>query len=398
MGDPFEAIVGAAHVARPEAQSLCGARVEAVVRPGSAQEVAACLRAATESKLAIVPVGGGSKLGFGNPLDTSVCIRLELARLGEHAELDPDEGIAELDAGVPLAEVARRAAAVGKTTTLDPLHDGATVGGAIAVDPVSPEASLDARLRGDLLGLEVALANGELTRAGGRVVKNVTGFDLVRLYCGSFGTLGVITRAIVRLRAAPERIAVTRARFASLEAALEAFAVAPPAGAGASAAVRPTDAGAELLTRFAASAAEVEAQLARAAGEPAEVEVWSSLRAELARPPAAGTARVRLGARPSDVAILCHGLGAAAGPAALRLALPRSGIVFAAVENAALAEVAGLAERAGAAFALERPHGAGAAPCDAFGAPPPALDLMRGLKARFDPARVLSPGRFVAGI
>lgn len=398
MGDRFEAIVGAAHVSRPDAETLCGARVLASVRPGSAAEVAACLRAASESGVAVVPVGGGSKLGFGNPLDTPVCIRLELGRLCEHARLDPDEGVAELDAGVPLEALARSAAALGKATLLDPLHAGATVGGAIAVDPVSPEASLDSRLRNELLGLEVALANGEVTRSGGRVVKNVTGFDLVRLYCGSFGSLGVITRAIVRLRAAPERVAVTRARFASLDAALEAFARAAAAGPALTAAALETEGGAELLSRVAGSAAEVDAQLARAPGEPVELDAWSRLRAELARPPAPGNARVRVCARPSDVAFLCHGLAVAAGEGAPLLALPRAGIVFARVETRALASVAAFAERAGATFALERAPGAEPAACDAFGAPPPALALMRALKARFDPARVLSPGRFVARI
>src|SRR5262245_52378941 len=143
MGDRFEAIVGAAHVSRPGSETQCGARVEAVVRPGSAAEVGACLRAASESGVAVLPVGGGSKLGFGNPLDTSSCIRRELGRVGEHVALDPDEGVAELDAGAKLDAVARAAAAAGKVTLLDPLHPGATVGGAIAVDPVTPEASLD---------------------------------------------------------------------------------------------------------------------------------------------------------------------------------------------------------------------------------------------------------------
>jgi glycolate oxidase FAD binding subunit len=398
MGDRFEAIVGAKHVLRPEAETLCGARVEAIVRPASAAEVGACLRAASESGIPVVPVGGGSKLGFGNPLDTPACIRLELGRLCDHARLDPDEGVAELDAGVPLDALARSAAALGKTTLLDPLHAGASVGGAIAVDPVSPEASLDARLRNELLGLEVALANGEVTRSGGRVVKNVTGFDLVRLYCGSFGSLGVITRAVVRLRAAPERVIVTRERFASLDAALEAFARAAAAGPVTAAATHASGGGAELLTRLSGSAAEVDAQLARAPGEPAELEAWSLLRTELVRPPGPGFARVRLGARPSDVAILCRGLVVAAGATAPLLALPRAGIVFGLVPSPTLAGVAAFAERAGATFALERGPGGAAAACDAFGAPPPALALMRALKARFDPARVLSPGRFVAGI
>src|SRR5258706_4939587 len=397
MGDRFEAIVGAANVSRPDAETLCGARVEAVVRPASAAEVAACLRAASESGLAIVPVGGGSKLGFGNPLDSAACIRLELGRLGGHA-LDPDEGVAELDAGVLLETLAGSAAALGKATLLDPLHAHATVGGAIAADPVSPETSLDARLRNELLGLEVALANGEVTRSGGRVVKNVPGFGLVRLYCGSFGALGVITRAIVRLRAAPERVAVTRASFASREAAFEAFARAAAAGPAPTAAVLAAGGGAELLCRFAGSAADVGAQLARAPGEAAELAAWSRLREALARPPARGTARVRLGARPSDVGVLCRGLAVAAGEGAPQLALPRAGVVFGRVETRALAQGAAVAGRAGGPFALQRAPGAEPPPCDAFGAPPPALALMRGLKARFDPARVLSPGRFVAGI
>jgi glycolate oxidase FAD binding subunit len=397
VGDRFEAIVGAAHVSRPSAAEVCGARVEGVVRPGSAAEVAACLRAASESGIPVLPVGGGSKLGFGNPLDTALCIRLELGRLGEMT-FDPDEGVAELDAGARLESVAQRAAALGKVTQLDPLHAGATVGGAIAVDPVTPESSLDSRLRGDLLGLEVALANGELTRSGGRVVKNVTGFDLVRLYCGSFGTLGVVTRAIVRLRAAPERNEVTCAPFPSLEAALESLAGAPGVGVSQCLAFRVGAPGVEVVTRFAGSAARVGEELARALGDSVPFERWSELRADLARPPAADSARVRLGARPSDLLVLCRGLASAAGESAPRLALARAGVVFGEVETERLVEVSAFAERAGAVFALERAPGAGAPPCDSFGAPPPALALMRELKARFDPTRVLSPGRFVAGI
>src|SRR5215831_13778312 len=186
MGDPFEAIVGAEHVVRPENDALCGARVLAVVRPADAAEVAACLRAATESRVPIVAVGGGTKLGFGNDLDARDCVRLELGRLSRELALDPDEGVADVGAGVALERLAGEAAAVGKTTAFEALRTGATVGGAIAVDPVGLDFGPDARARDDLLGLEVALANGELAHAGGRVVKNVTGFDLVRLHCGAF--------------------------------------------------------------------------------------------------------------------------------------------------------------------------------------------------------------------
>ena len=212
----------------------------------------------------------------------------------------------------------------------------------------------------------------------------------MRLYCGSLGTLGVITRACVRLRAAPETAATARARFASLDAALDALARSGFAGR---AALRVDSGGVELWCRFAGAPADVEAERKLAPGEPGAAGSWDTLRAELAAVPAPGTARVRLGARPSDVALLCRALGAA-----VRLALPRAGLVFACAEAAALPELAALAERAGAAFALERAPGAGPVGCDAFGAAPPALALMRALKARFDPARVLSPGRFVGGI
>jgi FAD/FMN-containing dehydrogenase len=114
---------------------------------------------------------------------------------------------------VRLGELSRRATACAKTSVLEDLPPDGTLGGALAADPFGPDWTLDRRLRNEVLGVEIALANGELVVAGGRVVKNVTGFDLVRLYCGSLGTLGVLTRATVRLRALPERERLVRARF-----------------------------------------------------------------------------------------------------------------------------------------------------------------------------------------
>ena len=398
MGDRFEAIVGAEHVSRPEAQTLCGARVEAIVRPGSATEVAACLRAA--SRVAARARPGRRRLASSaSAIRSSTGVHPARARAARRAGgLDPDEGVAEVDAGVPLESLAKqRRAPLGKTTCSTRCTPAATVGGAIAVDPVSPETSLDARLRNELLGLEVALANGELTHAGGRVVKNVTGFDLVRLYCGSFGALGVITRAIVRLRAAPERVAVTRARSLRRRPRSRRSREAP----GPPTARRLVRGGPRRARSCAASPAappRSTAELrARRARRPTSTP-GRELRAELACPPARGSARVRLGARPSDVAFLCRGLAAAAGEAALRLALPRAGIVFGRSRARPSRPSQPSRSAPGAAFALERAPGAEPLACDAFGAPPPALALMRALKARFDPARVLSPGRFVAGI
>jgi glycolate oxidase FAD binding subunit len=398
VGDPFEAIVGVSHVERPASLWLAGSRVSAIVRPANAHELAACLRAASSAGSAIVACGGGTRQHFGNPLDARECVRLELGRICSHVDVDPDEGIATLDAGVRIGELARRAQACAKTSALLSLpHDG-TIGGALASDPFVPDWTLDRRLPNEVLGVDVALANGELTSAGGRVVKNVTGFDLVRLYCGSLGTLGVITRATVRLRAAPECERLVSARFPSLELGVQAFAHAALAGDPAAAALRPDGTGAELVCRFAGDEKAVALQAARVPGDEAPLATWAKLRAELATPPAPDRARIRLSARPSDVAGMCRAVRAAAGEGALRGVFPLAGSVVAEVDDSALPPLAVLAERLDAVFLAERAPAAGPAPCDVFGPPPSSIALMRSVKARFDPRRVLAPGRFVGGI
>ena len=398
MGDAFEAIVGAAHVERPAALCLAGARVAAVVRPADAPELAACLRASSELGMAIVAYGGGTRQHFGNPLDARECVRLELGRIAAHIDVDADEGIATLDAGVRIGALAARVAACGKTSLLADLGPAGTVGGALAADPFGPDWTLDQRLRNEVLGVEIALANGELASAGGRVVKNVTGFDLVRLYCGSLGTLGVLTRATVRLRAVPECERIVAARFPSLDAGIEAFARAALSARPGAAALRLDRSGVELLCRFSGDEKAVELQAARMPGVSAPLESWLRLRAELASPPAVGRARARLSARPSDVAVLCRAAAEAAGENALRVVFPLAGAVVAEVDDAELPRLATVAADLDALLFAERAPGAGPSPCDVFGSPPSSLELMRAVKARFDPRRVLAPGRFVGGI
>jgi glycolate oxidase FAD binding subunit len=398
MGDGFDAIVGAENVERPAAFELAGARVIAIVRPANALEVAACLRSASEAGTAIVAYGSGRRQHFGNPLDADECVQLELGRLSRHVEVDGDEGIATLDAGVRVGELTRLAEACGKTSVLGDLPADGTVGGALAADPFGPDWTLDRRLRNEVLGVEIALTNGELAHAGGRVVKNVTGFDLVRLYCGSYGTLGVLTRATLRLRAAPECERLVRAHFPTLEAGIAAFARASVAAETTAAALRPDADGAELFCRFTGDTRATALQAARVPGDEVPPEAWTRIRAALALPPEAGRARVRLSARPSDVTALCSAVVLAVGADALRDVYPLAGSVVADVDDALLPKLADAARVLDAAFTAERAPGAGPAPCDVFGAPPDALALMRALKSRFDPRRVLAPGRFVGGI
>jgi len=141
----------------------------AIVRPANAREVAACLRAARDEGVAIVAVGSGSRQHFGNPLDAPDCVELELARLTAHVDVDGDEGIATLDAGVKLGELTRRASGCAKTSVLDDLPAGRDAGRALAADPFGPDWTLGRRLKNEVLGVEIALTNGEVVTAGGRV-------------------------------------------------------------------------------------------------------------------------------------------------------------------------------------------------------------------------------------
>ena len=133
---------------------------------------------------------------------------LSTERLVGIDEFDPSEGVCHVLSGTPLSELRERVAATGWELPLDPPGAGSTVGGCVAAASLgAPVLSGSEPPRDIVLGLEVALASGQRTRCGGRVVKNVTGYDLNKLYTGSFGALGVIEAAWLRLRPKPDRVA-----------------------------------------------------------------------------------------------------------------------------------------------------------------------------------------------
>jgi glycolate oxidase FAD binding subunit len=397
--DRFEQIVGSAQVSVPAGESLDGKPVTLVLRPGTPEEVAACLAEASERAAALVVAGGGSKLCWGNPPDARGVVRLDLTRLDSRIDVNPDEGVATVQAGTRVTDLARELAPHGKRTALETPHSGATVGGTIAADAFGPDVAPDRRLRDEVLGLEVALANGSLTRCGGRVVKNVTGFDLVRLYCGSLGTLGVITAATFRLRPSPEARRLLGRGFDSWDAGI-AFAGELLRGRvdPAAVAVRPDAAAAEVLWLIEGSEPDVASRAACEPGDAREVADWRRIEAETAGGDGAEPIRLRLGARASDTLALCDAIRELASERAVRLALPRAGLVFADVPVGALEPLFARATARGWTAFAERAPDDVKRRVDVFGPPPDTLPLMRALKQRFDPQRVLSPGRFVGRI
>lgn len=205
-GDAFDALVAAvgeghAREAGP-ADAVAGVPARWVVAPGDTDQVAATLRAATVHGLCVVPRGAGSKLDWGRPPDR-VDLVVDTTRLAGVVEHAAGDLVATLRAGTPLATAQTALAGAGQRIALDPGSADATVGGVLATNEAGPLRLGFGAPRDLLIGVELVRADGVVAHSGGRVVKNVAGYDLGKLLCGSYGTLGLITSATFRLHPLP---------------------------------------------------------------------------------------------------------------------------------------------------------------------------------------------------
>jgi len=181
--------------------------------PASFEEVAATLQAATADGREVRIIGAGTKLGWlqADP-EASSALLLRTVGLRQPIEHHPDDRVAVISAGVPVAAARDELAAAGQLLALDPPFgsDGrqqATIGGVFASADAGPISHRYGGAREQLTGIVVALADGTIARAGGQTPRNVAGYDLASLYTGSFGTLGVILAVCVRLQRLPEATA-----------------------------------------------------------------------------------------------------------------------------------------------------------------------------------------------
>ncbi|HIF94734.1 MAG TPA: FAD-binding oxidoreductase [Myxococcales bacterium] len=196
-----------------------GAVLEHLHSPTTPDDVAEFVRQASKDETGLLIAGGRTRLHWANParnISTGLCLR----GLSGIREFEPEEGVIQVWAGTSIRAIGEIANAEGWELALDPPGGTSTIGGTIASAATGPRAHAFGRVADVILGLDVVGADGVRSKCGGRVVKNVTGYDMAKLYCGSFGSLAVICGAWLRLRPVP---VVREAYVVSVEPAAANF-------------------------------------------------------------------------------------------------------------------------------------------------------------------------------
>jgi len=391
-----------------------GVAPDRVVRPGTVAEVQAAVRTGA----ALVASGFGAHLDIGAPprrLD--VLVRLD--RLDSILDHEAADMTVTVESGCPLATLQDALASAGQWLPLDPPRpQRTTVGGLIAANLGGPLRASQGGVRDLLLGLHVVGAGGTLVRGGGRVVKNVAGYDLPKLHVGALGSVGVVVQATFKVRPRPEREAAVvigcRSGPEAAEAALVLRDVLDPLWIEVSGAGGLPDGpgdGAAVAVGVAGLATEVE-HGGRLVEEHATSRGWRTVRVEDGRAlrarlgefdvePAA--ALLRAATLPGKIGPLLGAVDAAAarhGASVRTLAHAANGVVRIAVARAGdvppvVRELRPRLEADGGSLVLHRAGPAVKAAVDVWGDLGPGRHLMRRIKEAFDPDGIFAPGRFV---
>lgn len=419
-------ILGDALDANESGYAVDGMTPGFVATPGSVEELAAALAAANEHHAAVVPWGGGLQMALGNaPARYDVALRT--AKLDRVLEHEPADMTLAVEAGITMGRLQALLAEQGQFLPID-APDESTIGGVLAAGVSGPSRHAYGLPRDWLLGCRVAHADGSVSKGGGRVVKNVAGYDLPKLAVGSLGTLGVIVEATFKVAPLPAAQESLLATFSSLDEAAEmlfaadqrglalrAVALADARAASTLPAGLPIDPeGALAACWLAGPRSAVErtarelADLAGAAetrrlegdaserwwsriGQGAEIED-NSVDMQASLPPSAVVGFMR------DLTALVDEAGLSSGC----FAFPTTGLVRVSLADAPaerqgdlIESARALATGAGGTLLVTSAPVAVKERIDVWGDAGSASWLMRQMKEQFDPRGTLNPGRFV---
>jgi glycolate oxidase FAD binding subunit len=456
MPSQIGGIVGAAHVVDDPrelaAYELDGLSPSVAARPGTPGEIAELVKFAATENLAVIPSGARTKLGIGMP-PSRYDLAIDMARLDRVISHDPGDLTLSVESGISVSKLATALAEHNQFLPLEvPFHDRATIGGTLSSGVDSPLRQLYGTPRDFVLGMEFVTGQGALAKSGGRVVKNVSGYDLHKLFLGAIGSLGIITRVNFRTFPMPQRTATILACFRWANGAFEfnraiqksllrpqAVEVLSPAAASILDAAhrgKPFFAGHEtawwVAVAFAGNEGVIErcerelSAMAQSADrdslesfekvrQDSQPRLWSSI-CELPAAIQASSPRaaiLRVSCLPKNFAGLCEGSDSIAKKFSLRIVQVFRGVGVAYIALLPAEENLGTMPQLKQACAAMLDTSANwwktsatipwcprefKSDINIWGAPRQDFPLMQKVKQAFDPRGIFAPGRFVGGL
>jgi glycolate oxidase FAD binding subunit len=392
----------------PHRSAVVGVEAKRVLAPTSEEELSGILKEASAERSGVVVSCNASKLDFG-AAPTRLDLRIELDQLTPLLAHSAGDLVVRAGASLRFDDLRAELAKAGQRLSIDEVVPGSSVGGVVATALAGPLRYRYGSVRDLILGARFVRADGRIAKAGGSVVKNVAGYDVSKLLCGSHGTLAVLTECIFRLHPIPRRSVTVSAELPAAVAASRAQAVAASdldvaaieynlegGTSTLSVLVEGSSEGAERRALEVAELLSFDISPGRAARlDPEPPSWWGSLPGDTVlkttfAPGEAATALEQI-KRVTDDAFVVRG---SLGVGTVLIGVP---------ETTSTGELVELLESLRRSFAalggtvqLLRGTPEQSSTVDMFG-PVPGLDLMARIKAQFDPLGVLGPGRFVGG-
>jgi glycolate oxidase FAD binding subunit len=403
-------VIGGQHVhVGTSADGVDGCVPQWVARPGSVEDVQSVLRFADRHRLAVVPTGFGGHLDAGGAA-RALDLVVSLGRLDHVIDHVAGDMTVTVEAGCSLGDLDDRLAGADQWLPVDPPFSAETsVGGLVAANLSGPLRASQGTVRDYLIGIKTVTGDGQVVSGGGRVVKNVAGYDLPKLHVGALGTLGILVEATFKVRPRPGSEAALCLTAAHPAAVVDlAFRLRDLREPGWLEIAGPGTLGREIVIAlgFLGTDAEVQAaidEVKAVFGENARSarDAAADLRQTIVES-ARGAAVLRVSTLPSDLETLLPHIPDHEGirwHAHATVGTVRIGIRDAEEVVDLLRQLRPRAEAVGGSVVVERGTPAvKQALKGELAMPPPAFELMRGVKSALDPGGRLAPGRLLGGI